>query len=280
MAVARWLVEIARAAGAEVVSHKVNLGVGSAFQTGLKVALRERADVIVNIDGDGQFNPGDIPLLLEPIQKKQADFVSASRFIDKKFTPRMPFMRKWGNVQMSKLVSFLTGKKFYDVSCGFRAYTKDAAMRLNLFGKFTYTQETFLNLAFKNLDIVEVPVAVRGSREHGKSRISTDLFSYAWRTTRIILKTFRDYNPMRFFGLISVICITLGSLLGLFLIIHYHRTGAFMPHKWAGFTGGFLFGIGLLIFIVGLIADMLDRIRSYQEEILYNQKKDYHNERQ
>ena len=270
-------VEIAKESGAEVVSHRNNMGVGSAFRTGLRAALSERADVIVNIDGDGQFNPADIPLLLQPILNKQADFVSASRFIDKKLTPKMPFMRKWGNRQMSRIVSFFTGQKFYDVSCGFRAYSKDTAMRLNLFGNFTYTQETFLNLAFKNITIAEVPVVVKGSREHGKSNISTDLFSYAWRTMRIILKTFRDYNPMRFFGLISGICITSGVLLGLFLIIHYIRTGGFVPHKWAGFTGGFLFGIGLLVFIVGLIADMLDRIRSYQEEILYNQKKDYHN---
>ena len=145
--------EISKEHGATVVSHNRNMGVGKAFRTGISRALKMGADVVVNIDGDGQFNSKDIPKLIKPITTKKADFVTASRFKDDNLVPKMPAIKKWGNRRIARLISLLTGKRFYDVSCGFRAYSKETALRMNLFGKFTYTQETFLDLAFKNLRI-------------------------------------------------------------------------------------------------------------------------------
>jgi glycosyltransferase involved in cell wall biosynthesis len=268
---------IAESAGALVIPHCENKGVGAAFHTGMKAALKKGADVIVNIDGDGQHNPGDIPALLRPVLDGKADFSTASRFKEPSLIPRMPGIKLWGNKMMSRLISYLTGKKFYDVSCGFRAYTRDTALRLTLVGKFTYTQETFLDLAFKGLSIAEIPLAVKKEREFGESRVASNLWKYGFRTSKIIFRAFRDYKPLRFFGFISLPFLTLGTLLLTFLLIHYIASGQFSPHKWAGFSGLGSIILGLIFFILGLVADMLDRIRLNQEELLYYKRKEEYN---
>ncbi|MCH8852935.1 MAG: glycosyltransferase family 2 protein, partial [Planctomycetes bacterium] len=141
-------VELAREAGAEVVSHASTRGVGAAFATGVRTALEREAEIVVNMDGDGQFDPADIPKLLEPILFAGADFVSCTRFANPEFLPEMPRIKKWGNAVMTRLINRLAWKSnFTDVSCGFRAYTRDTLLRLNLMADFPSTQETFLNLA-------------------------------------------------------------------------------------------------------------------------------------
>jgi len=261
--------ELARAAGAVVVSHAQNRGVGAAFRTGLAKATELDADIIVTMDADGQFNPGDIPKLIAPVLNGEADFVSASRFLDPALVPEMPPAKRWGNDFMARWVSSITHKRFYDVSCGFRAYSKNAYLRLNLLGNFTYTHEVFLTLAFADVPIREVPVVVRGVREHGKSRVASNLFHYGWRTASIILKTYRDYRPLKFFSKIAGGLAGIGMLLLLFLLSVKIRTGGFFPHKWAGFAGAAFLGAGGGVFLVGIVAEMLDRIRTSADEALF-----------
>jgi glycosyltransferase involved in cell wall biosynthesis len=265
---------IAQAKGALVVTHNINRGVGAAFHTGVDKALELATDIMVTIDADGQFDPKDINKLIDPIIDGNADFVTASRFKDKQLVPKMTKIKYVGNIAMSKLISFLIGQKFHDVSCGFRAYSKEALLRLNVFGEFTYTQETFIDLAFKNLTIQEIPVSVQGVREHGHSKVAKNLFRYAYRTSKIILRTFRDYKPLKFFGFIAGLCVCVGVLLEAALLWHYVQTGSFSPYKTIGFAGGFFIAIGLLVFVTGLLADMLYRIRINQEEMLYHKKKE------
>jgi glycosyltransferase involved in cell wall biosynthesis len=264
--------EIAKNAGAKVVSHKINRGVGTAFHTGVDECIKRGADIIVNMDGDGQFNPEDIEKLIEPILKNNADCVTASRFKDKSFTPKMPLIKKWGNIQMARLISLLTNKKFYDVSCGFRAYSKETALRMNLFGKFTYTQETFLDLAFKNMEIVEIPVKVRGEREFGKSRVASSILKYTVNTSKIILRAFRDYKPLKFFAFLGTVFLIIGLGLGGFFLYYYLAMGQFSGQLWAGFTAGFSILFSFLFFLTGLLGDMLVRIRNNQEKLLYIEK--------
>jgi len=270
-------VEVAEGKGAKVISHKSNRGVGAALSTGVRTVLGMDVDIMVNMDADGQFDPADIEKLVQPILDGQADFVTASRFIDKAFRPKMPVAKYWGNKFMSRFISRLTRQKFYDVSCGFRAYSRETLQRLNLFGEFTYTQETFIDLAFKQLAIHEVPVHVRGSREHGKSRVASNLFRYAFQTLNIILRTFRDNKPFRLFGSMSLIVFLLGLGFAIFLGQHYLRTGFFTPHKWAGFTAGFFFVVSLLLLLIGFVLDMFARMRRNQEEILFQLKRDRDN---
>lgn len=266
-------VEEARAGGAIVVSHPKNKGVGAAFQTGINHALSLGASYVVNVDSDGQFAPEDIPKLLQPLLDGEVDWVSASRFKDRSLVPEMDAVRYYGNKAMSFLISSLTGVRFHDVSCGFRAYSRDVLLQLNLMGEFTYTQESFLDLSFKGLQVKEVPIPVQGTRSHGKSRVAGNIPRYAYNTSKIIFRTFRDYYPMRVFGLGALVALVLATLLGLFLLLHYVQTGHFTPHKWAGFTGAFLGSLGIVLFVTGLLADMFVRVRINQERILYMLKK-------
>lgn len=265
--------DISKNMGAQVLSHKNNKGVGAAFDTGIKAVLKTNMDIMVNIDADGQFNPCDIEKLVNPIILGDADFVTASRFIDKNFYPEMSKIKFWGNQFMSRFISRLTKQKFYDVSCGFRAYSRETLLRLNLFGDFTYTQETFIDLAFKNLYIREIPVHIRGRREHGKSKIASNIFQYAFQAVKIIVRTYRDYKPFRLFGYFALFSFLIGLGFGLFLGIHYIKSGAFTPHKWAGFTAGFFTLVSILFLLIGFILDMFSRMRKNQEELLYFLKK-------
>ncbi len=266
----------ASGAGARVIRHGSRRGVGAAFHSTLAEALETRADILVTIDADGQFDPESIPQIVEPIVAGRADFVTASRFKDPALVPEMTAVKKWGNRAMSRLISRLAGRKFYDVSCGMRCYDREAIMRLTVLGKFTYTQEVLLDLSFKRLRIEEVPVRVRGVREFGRSRVAGDLWKYGARSLAIILRCYRDYKPMHFFGRLALACVAPALLLELFMFGYYFSNGSFSPHKWAGFSGAGLAVLGLLFLHMGLIGDMLDRHRVYLEEMIYTIRKNEH----
>ena len=260
---------IAAAQGATVIRHARPLGVGAAFRSGLQCATEMAADIVVTLDADGQFDPNDIAALIAPILSNEADFVTASRFKDSAYEPAMPGMKRWGNMVIAGWISRMTGQKFADVSCGFRAYSRNAFLRLNLTGEFTYTHEVFLSLAFSGLRIREVPVRVRGERQHGTSRVADNLFHYACRAAGIILGTYRDYWPLRFFSMIAMVCFGIGAIALGGLGLHWLRTGAFTPYKAVGFFGGCCWGAALLVYLIGLVAQMQVRIRSGLEDVLY-----------
>ena len=262
----------AREAGAIVIHHGQTRGLGAAFHTALAYAADNNPDIILTMDSDGQFDPQTIPQLLEPILSGQADFATVSRFKDPALVPEMPWTRRWGNHMLAGLVSRIAGQTYYDVSCGMRCYSRHAAMHLNLLGRFSYSAETFLNLAFKGLRIVEVPLPVRGSRQHGKSRVAHSLLWYGWRTSRIIFRCYRDYRPMPFFGGIALGFFVPALGLELLSLIHYLITGSLTPHKWAAFTGLGLCIISLASLQLGTIGDMLNRHRIYLEELLYERR--------
>jgi glycosyltransferase involved in cell wall biosynthesis len=266
--------EHARAAGAKVIRHPVPRGVGAAFHSALSYGIETGADMIVSIDADGQFDPADIPRLIEPVLAGRADFATASRFADPALVPEMPRVKLWGNRLMSRLISRLAGETLHDVSCGMRCYSRRAALQLHLLARFTYTQEVVLNLAFKHMRIAEVPIEVRGEREFGESRVASNLWRYAWRTAEIAFRSYRDYHPLRFFGGIALALFVPAVLLGAFLLVHYLANGVLSPHKWAGFTALGLAVLALLTFQIGMVGDMLSRHRVYLEELLYRQRDD------
>ena len=142
--------EFAIIAGAKVVSHTVNRGLGRAFQSAVQFALENDADILVGIDADGQFDSSEIPALIEPIIANKADMVIGNRFVQG-IPEYMSDAKYWGNKQIARLISYVSGQKFHDVSCGFRAYSREALLRLNLFADFTYTHETILSLIFQGL---------------------------------------------------------------------------------------------------------------------------------
>jgi glycosyltransferase involved in cell wall biosynthesis len=264
--------DVAKRHGAHVIRHEVNLGVGASFQDAVGFALAHSYDAMVTIDADGQFDPADIPRLMAPIKSGDAHFVSASRFRSNKPIKHMSGVKKWGNARVTGIINSLTRQKFSDVSCGYRAYSREALLRLNLQGVFTYTHEVFLSLAFQRLRIAEVPVVVRYFPGR-QSRVASSISRYAVNTLSIIIRTYRDYRPLLFFSFLGLAFFGLGmcflSFLGIWWLIH----GAFTPHIWSGFVGAaFVFTAQILI-VLGLIADMFVRIRKNQEELLYHAKK-------
>src|SRR3954453_15047612 len=274
--------EEAERAGAMVINLAGRPGLGTVFRTGLERAMRRGADVIVNIDGDGQFNPADIRKLVEPLLRDEADFVTCSRFADPDLWPEMPIVKFYGNRAVTRIINWVCGGTcFTDVSCGFRAFNREAAYRMTLFGRFTYTQECFIDLFSKGLRIAEVPLRVRGVREHGKSRVASSIWKYATNSLPIILRAMRDIQPLKFFGGISAILGILAVLCGGFvtawyLIGDYEKLNGVrvLVHKTSPFTSlitvsGVLMTLSFLLFAVALLADMMGRHRRISEELLY-----------
>lgn len=260
--------KIATKAGAVVIFHHRNMGVGAALQSAINYALEKNYDLLVNMDADGQFDPMQIESLVRPILQGEADFVSGSRFSKNLTIPNMSPIKRWGNRRMNHLISRLAQQKFSDVSCGFRAYSRYSLCRLSLHNPFTYTQETFLNLAFNNVRIAEVPIDVTYFPNR-KSRVVKSIWQYAFRSLTILLRTYRDYKPLRFFWSIGTAIMFPASLLLLFFISWRLYSGRFSPHIWAGFMGGSLFFFASSFYIIGLIADMSARLRKNQEDILF-----------
>lgn len=265
---------VARELGCDVVSNATNQGVGVSFNKGVLKALEMKADYAVNIDADGQMNPEDISKILLPIAEGKADMVTASRFLDKNVIPDMPEVKKWGNARVAEIVSFICGKRYYDVSCGFRAYSREVLLRLNLHGKYTYTQETFINLATNpEIRILEIPIVIRGEREHGKSRVASNVLKYGKKSGTIMLRAMKDYRPSLFFGIIAGFNIIISLILETIFLIHYVNTGKFSGYLWAGISGGFFLIVALFSLLFLLISDSISRVILNQEQLLYYEKK-------
>jgi len=264
----------ARKAGADyVIRNNNNLGLGDNFRRGIEYSLELKADIIINIDGDGQFNPRDISKLVYPIITNEVDMVTCSRFIEPKLTKNMPYIKKWGNRRFTKLISRITGRNFTDTQCGFRAYSKEAALKMNIFGKFTYTQEVFIDLVEKGMRIKEIPLTVK-YYDNRQSHISNNLFSnYGLRSLAIIAKATRDTQPLTFFGMPALVLFILGTIGATISFIYWLIYFVTTPIRMLFNVSVFFMIFGLSLGILALIADMLKRIKMTQEEVLYRLKK-------
>ncbi|MDD3284683.1 MAG: glycosyltransferase family 2 protein [Patescibacteria group bacterium] len=254
-----------------IISHIQNMGLSISFQDALEYAINNSADILLSIDSDNQFDPQEIEKVIKPILEKKSDIVLGNRFKNGK-PKNMPTIKFFGNIIMSKIINFITGYKFQDVSCGFRAYSKDALLNLNLFGKFTYTHETILDLCVKNKQFLEVPISVQYF-DNRKSHISSNLFKYAIKTILIMINSLISYRPLFLFGGIGFVLFLFGLIPDIFILVYYINYGQLSPYKIYAFVGGFLNILGILFIIIGLALQSLKVIRMNQEKILYNQKK-------
>ena len=242
-----------------------------AFRKGIEHALSLDADIIVNIDGDGQFNPKDIEALIRPILNGEAGMVTATRFSTQK-PQNMPYIKKWGNRRFTNLISRVTGQHFTDTQCGFRAYSREAALKLNLFGNFTYTQEAFIDLVGKGITVKEVPLTVVYHKDR-KSKLTGNLSRYGFKSLGIIARPTRDTQPLTFFGLPGFISFILGVIGGLYTLYFWLINHVTTPVRMLFNVSVFLVIFGISLAILGLLADMLKRISRTQEEVLYHLKK-------
>jgi glycosyltransferase involved in cell wall biosynthesis len=260
--------QLAKQAGATVVVHPYNMGLGAAFSTGVNKALEIGADVVVTIDADGQFSTNEIPRILAPIIDGRADFVTGSRFLKESTRPDTPLTNEIGNKLFTKLTNWMTGQKFTDTQCGFRAYSRETLLRLTIFGRFTYTQEVFLDLVNKNMRVVEIPVNV-APRNDGKSRVVKNPVHYGLRALKIMVLAERDHHPLRFFSLISQIFIIPAVSMFALVLGNWILTSHAAPFTSLLSIGGTLLLVGVIFIILALVADMQGRSRKLQEETLY-----------
>ena len=263
----------ALSANAKVINHNYNKGLGHAFQTALNYSLVTNADILVSIDADGQFDVNQIEELILPIIQNETDFSIGNRFNNSR-PEKMPKIKFWGNRQISRIVSFVSNTKIQDASCGYRAYSRDCLLSLNLHGSFTYTHETILDLLDKGYRVAQVPVRVK-YYENRVSRIAENLLQYAIKTFIIIFKCLKDYKPLQFFLSIALLPLSLALFMGGFVFLHWTQNGTITPYKSIGIISLALVGMSLIITVFAFMADMLSRIRNNQEKILFLLKKNY-----
>src|SRR3989344_4487437 len=269
--------EIATRHGAKLVRDGDQKRLAFRFREAVEIALTRGADIMVNIDGDMQFDPKDIPKLTKPIVDSKADFVAADRFTNastgKIRRPKnMPLGKYIGNRIGSKVVSKLSKRKFRDVTCGFRAYNRDALFALNTDGTYTYTQESFQILANKRLRIISIPVDVKYFPER-KSRVVGSLLHFIAISAISILRSYRDFAPLRFFGWLGFVPFILGLISLAIFVGHWITTGSFSPYKFLGFAAVYFVTMGIIFWGLGLVADMLSRMLNNQEKILERLKR-------
>lgn len=264
-------VEEARRGGADIViSHDGNRGLGVMFRTARESALENGANILVNIDADGQFDPNDIQKIINPILSHRADMVIADRF-SKSSAENIPFLKDRLNRLGAWLVGRALGKPVVDLTCGFRGHNREALLRLNDPVGFTYTQETIIDAIGKNLKLTWVPVPVTYF-ENRKSRVVKTIWKYVNNSARIIIKAFRDIRPMKFFATPGIFLILLALVLFVVFLGFYFPDMKVVPYRNYLFASAILFLIGLQLVIFGLIADMVKGSRTLSEEILYRMR--------
>lgn len=261
-------------AGADiVVSYKPNRRLAYSFKMAVESSLENNADLMVNIDADGQFDPEDIPKLLEPILNGENDMVIANRFGGKE-AENIPWVKSFLNKVAAKIIGFFLNYKIGDLTCGFRAHNKETLLRFNLTNvHFTYTQETIIDAIGKNLKLVWVPVHVTYFSDR-ESRVVKSIWNFVSNSSKIILKAIRDVRPLKFFGWPALFFLII-SLIG-FGIFFYNY---FQDLKITPFLNYIVFAsisllLGIQLLIFSFIADMIKTNRQLTEESMYQEKKD------
>lgn len=269
--------EVARRWGVHyVVNFKQNRGLAKGFMAGLDACLRNGADIIVNTDADNQYNGEDIEKLVRPILDGEADIVIGERPIDQTahFSPLKKKLQHIG----SWTVRVASHSDIPDAPSGFRAYSRDAAMRMNVTNEYTYTLETIIQAGRNKMAMKSVPI--RTNPELRKSRLFSSMFGYVKRSMVTIIRSFMMYKPLRFFlGIGSVICL-LGAILGIrFLVYFFMGQGA--GHVQSLILASTLLLMGFMTCIIGFQADIIAANRKLLEDVQYHVRKlDYDHDRE
>lgn len=266
-------VQVAREAGADhIVSLKRNSGLTVAFRTGLQACLDRGADIIVNTDADCQYVGAEIPLLVGPILSGQADMVSGDRQVDR--LDHMAPKKKYGNMLGSWLVRTVSGSRVQDASSGFRAFSRECALRLNPTIGHTYTHQTLIQAANAGMLVREVPVTFRVSaREGGHSRLISGVGSHIVKSLLTIARTLVTYRPLAVFGGAGLVLLLLGMLVGLIPLTNY-LSGDTSGHLQSLIVSTVLSIMGLQLIVFGFLADAVSASRRLTEETLYRVKRD------
>lgn len=262
-------VEIAENFGVtHIVRLPNNKGLARTFMSGLQKCIELGADIIVNTDADNQYNAEDIEKLIKPILEKKADIVIGARPIEriKHFSFAKKILQKVGSFMIRMLSS--TGTE--DAPSGFRAFTREAAIMINVFDNYTYTLETIIQSKSKGLIIESTPIRV--NENYRKSKLVKNIFDYIRKSAFTMIRMFIIYRPFRFFAIIGGMLFTLGLIIwGRFLFFYFIDKGA--GHIQSLLFAAILMIIGFQTVMLGVIADLLAINRKLVEDIQIRVKK-------
>lgn len=262
-------VEVAQKWGVHhIVSFSQNRGLAKGFMAGIEECLRQGADIIVNTDADNQYCGEDIAKLVQPILEHKADIVIGERPIDsiEHFSPLKKKLQHLG----SRFVQIASNTDIPDAPSGFRAYSKEAALHLNVINDYTYTLETIVQAGRNRYAITSVPI--RTNEELRPSRLFKSMFGYIKRSVITVIRAFAMYRPLHFFGIIGTIPFSIGVILGIrYLIYLYHdpMTG----HVPSLILAAILILMGFQTYVIGFLADIQAANRKILEDIQYTQRK-------
>ena len=251
-----------------IVNFKRNKGLAHGFVAGLDEALKQGADIIVNTDADNQYCGEDIEKLVRPILEGKADIVIGARPIDS--ISHFSFLKKKLQHLCSWFVRIASDTDIPDAPSGFRAISRDAAMRLHVINEYTYTLETIIQAGREKIAITSVPI--RTNAELRPSRLFRSMRSYIKKSALTIIRAFMMYKPLKFFGIIGMIPFGIGTILGVRYLIYL----AFDPntgHVPSLILAAILLLMGVQTFVVGLHADIMAANRKMIEEMKYHLKK-------
>ena len=262
-------VEVAKNWGVHhVVSFTQNKGLAKGFMAGLDACLRNGADIIVNTDADNQYCAGDIPKLIRPILDKRADIVIGERPIDE--TEHFSWTKKKLQHFGSWVVRKASDTNIPDAPSGFRAFSRDAAMRVNVINDYTYTLETIVQAGRNRMAIISVPV--RTNPELRKSRLFHSMFGYIKKSMLTIIRALMMYKPLYCFTLVALVPLLIGFGVGVRFMIFYYK-GMGNGHTQSLMLACTLIIIGFITFVIGMLADGIAANRKILEDVQYHLKR-------
>ncbi|MEI6668427.1 MAG: glycosyltransferase family 2 protein [Acidobacteriota bacterium] len=257
--------EVARRHGVEhVVRFSRRRGLASAFNAGLDASLKLGADIIVNTDGDNQYVGQEIPRLIAPLLAGEADVVIGDRNVQDLDTmsPMKKLLQRLG----SWVVRQVSDTEVPDTTSGFRAYTREAALRLTIVSDFSYTLESIIQAGKKRIAIAHVPI--RTNPRTRKSRLFSSVWTYVKASSATIVRIYAMYEPLKVFGLIGLMVFLSGiAITGRFL--YYFLAGAGQGHVQSLIVSAVLMIVGFQIALIGLVADVISGNRKLLEDLLY-----------
>ena len=257
--------DVARACGVDhIVMFRRNKGLAAAFSAGIDAALKAGADFIVNTDADNRYSGREIPKLLAPLLSGEADIVIGDRNI-----AELAHM-SWRKRQLQRLGSWVvrqvSSTTVPDTTSGFRAYTREAALRMTIVSEFSYTLETIIQAGKKRMAITHVEIATNARTRD--SRLFGSVFSYIKRSSATIARIYAMYEPLKVFTYIGLTLFGAGFLLGLRLIYYYFQfeAGRHIP---SAIAAALLMIMGFMVLVIGLLADVISSSRKLIEDVLY-----------
>ena len=257
--------EVARAHGvSHVVKFDRNRGLAAAFTAGLEASVRAGADIIVNTDADNQYRATDIAALVTPIVERRAELVIGDRRVGS--LPNFSWLKRRLQVMGSWVLGRAAELETPDATSGFRALSRDAALRTLVLSNYSYTLETLIQAGARRASVMFVPIGINPQTR--PSRLMRSIPEYIAKSTVTIVRAYAMYRPLRVFVTLGGTLIVLGLLPGL-RFVWFYLTGSRVGHIQSLILAAILIIIGFQVILIGLVADVLAANRKLLEEVVY-----------